>query len=70
MNEFLDTQNIENDRRDSNDLPLFYEYRISYIDINGVETPDPVNPLSNTEEPFASGRPLPPLQASNRQLQL
>ena len=50
--EFLDTQNIENDRRDSNALPLFYEYRISYIDINGVETPDPVNPPSNTEEPF------------------
>ena len=50
--EFLDTQNIENDRRDSNDLPLSYEYRISYIDINGVETPDPANPPSNTEEPF------------------
>jgi len=50
--EFVDTQNIENDRKDSLGRVLAYEYRISYIDINGVETPDPSNPPSTTEEPF------------------
>ena len=50
--EFLDTQNIENDRKDSLGRVLAYEYRISYIDINGVETPDPKNPPSSTQEPL------------------
>jgi hypothetical protein len=50
--EFVDTQNIQNDRKDSLGRVLAYEYRISYIDINGVETPDPTNPPSSTEEPF------------------
>ena len=49
--EFVDTQNIENDRKDSQGRPLAYEYRISYIDINDIETPDPTNPPSVTEEP-------------------
>ncbi len=49
--EFVDTQNIENDRRDAQGRPLAYEYRISYIDINDVETPDPDNPPSVTEDP-------------------
>lgn len=51
-NEFLDTQNIENDRVDSEGRILSYEYRISYIDVNGVETPDPMNPPSRTEKPY------------------
>lgn len=51
-NEFVDTQNIENDRVDSVGRILSYEYRISYVDVNGVETPDPNNPPSLTDEPF------------------
>lgn len=51
-NEYIDTQNIENDRKDASGVVLSYEYRISYVDINGVETPDPTNPPSLTEEPF------------------
>ncbi len=51
-NEFVDTQNIENDRKDSLGRVLAYEYRISYVDINGVETPDPTNPPSISEEPI------------------
>lgn len=50
--EFVDTQNIENDRKDSLGRVLAYEYRISYIDINDVETPDPSNPPSISEEPI------------------
>lgn len=50
--EFVDTQNVENDRRDAQGQPIAYEYRISYIDINDVETPDPTNPPSVTEEPM------------------
>jgi len=50
-NEFIDTHNLENDRRDSQGRPLAYEYRISYIDVNGVETPDPANPPREGEEP-------------------
>lgn len=50
--EFVDTQNLENDRKDSLGRVLAYEYRISYIDINDVETPDPTNPPSITEEPI------------------
>ena len=51
-NEFVDTQNIKNDRRDAQGRPIAYEYRISYVDINDVETPDPANPPSITEEPI------------------
>lgn len=50
-NEFIDTQNLENDRRDASGRLLAYEYRISYVDANGVETPDPANPPAETEEP-------------------
>lgn len=50
--EFVDTQNIENDRTDSLGRILSYEYRISYVDVNGVETPDPNNPPNPTDEPF------------------
>ncbi len=50
-NEFIDTRNLENDRRDELGRVLAYEYRISHIDINGVETPEPNNPPSETEEP-------------------
>lgn len=50
--EFVDKQNIENDRRDSDGRILPYEYRISYIDINDIETPDPANPPNITEEPL------------------
>lgn len=50
--EFVDTQNIENDRKDSLGRVLAYEYRLSYIDINDVETPDPANPPSSSEELF------------------
>lgn len=64
-NEFVDTQNIENDRKDSLGRVLAYEYRVSYVDINGVETPDPANPPSISEEPFrvwqtAAGTPSVP----------
>ena len=50
--EFLDTKNIKNDQFDL-DLgkPLFYEYRISYIDRDGVETPDPNSPPSEEANP-------------------
>ncbi len=49
--EFIDTLNLENDRRDSLGRVLAYEYRISYIDVNGVETPDANNPPRTDEEP-------------------
>lgn len=51
-NEFIDTDNIENDRLDEFGRPLAYEYRISYIDTNDVETPDPTNPPDPNQEPF------------------
>ena len=50
-NEFIDTHNLENDRRDSQGRLLAYEYRISYVDINGVETPDAANSPREGEEP-------------------
>ena len=50
-NEFIDTQNLENDRRDASGRLLAYEYRISYVDANGVETPDPANPPTENEDP-------------------
>ena len=51
-NEYIDTKNIENDRLDEFGRVLVYEYRISYIDTNDVETPDPTNPPSPNQEPF------------------
>ncbi len=51
-NEFIDTDNIENDRLDEFGRPLAYAYRISYIDTNDVETPDPTNPPDPNQEPF------------------
>lgn len=50
--EFIDTQGLENDRRDAAGRILAYEYRITYVDINGVETPDPANPPTENEEPL------------------
>ena len=50
-NEFIDTQNLENDRRDASGRLLAYEYRVTYVDVNGVETPDPTNPPTENEEP-------------------
>ena len=50
--EFIDTQGLENDRRDSAGRILAYEYRITYVDVNGVETPDPANPPTENEEPL------------------
>ena len=51
-NEFIDTQNLENDRRDASGRILAYEYRITYVDVNGVETPDPDNPPAEDAEPL------------------
>ena len=48
-NEFIDTQGLENDRRDASGRILAYEYRITYVDVNGVETPDPANPPAEND---------------------
>ncbi len=48
-NEFVDAQHIVNDRKASDGTNVEYEYRISYVDINDVETPDPTN-LSDVSE--------------------
>ncbi|CAI8020014.1 hypothetical protein GBAR_LOCUS11984 [Geodia barretti] len=50
-NEYIDTQRLENDRRDASGRLLAYEYRITYLDANGVETPDPANPPAESEDP-------------------
>lgn len=50
-NEYIDTQRLENDRRDASGRLLAYEYRITYLDTNGVETPDPANPPAESEDP-------------------
>jgi hypothetical protein len=50
-NEFIDTQNLENDRRGPDGRLIAYEYRITYVDVNDVETPDPTNPPTENEEP-------------------
>ena len=50
-NEFIDTQNLENDRLDASGQLLAYEYRITYVDVNGVETPNPTNPPVESDEP-------------------
>ena len=50
--EFIDTQNLKNDQLDNvSGAPLRYIYRISYIDANGVEVPDPNAPPAEGEEP-------------------
>ena len=50
--EFIDTQNLKNDQLDDvSGAPLRYIYRISYIDANGVEVPDPNAPPAEDEEP-------------------
>lgn len=43
-NVFVDALNVKNDRRAPDGTNVEYEYRISYVDINDVETPDPKNP--------------------------
>ena len=49
---FTDEKNIINDAFDETEgKRLFYEYRISYVDRNGVETPDPKAPPNADEEP-------------------
>ena len=50
--EFIDTQNLKNDQFDEiSGAPHRYIYRISYIDANGVEVPDPNAPPVDDEEP-------------------
>ena len=50
--EFVDTQNLKNDQVDAvTGARQRYIYRISYIDINGVEVPDPNAPPAEDEEP-------------------
>ena len=50
--EFVDTQNLKNDQFDSvSGARHRYIYRISYIDANGVEVPDPDAPPTNSEDP-------------------
>ena len=40
--EFIDTEDLKNDQFDeANGAPHRYIYRISYIDANGIEVPDP-----------------------------
>ncbi|MDE0042899.1 MAG: hypothetical protein OXT74_12745 [Candidatus Poribacteria bacterium] len=50
--EFLDTKDINNDQFDSElGTALVYEYRITYVDRDGVETPDPNSPPSEDADP-------------------
>ena len=50
--EFIDTDNLKNDQFDDvNGMPHRYIYRISYIDVNGIEVPDPNAPPAEDEEP-------------------
>lgn len=50
--EFIDTQNLKNDQFDEfSRSPRRYIYRISYVDRNGVEVPDPNAPPANNEDP-------------------
>lgn len=49
---FLDTKDINNDEFDLElGQALVYEYRISYVDRDGVETPDPNAPPSQDADP-------------------
>ncbi len=50
--EFVDTQDLKNDQFDEfSGARHRYIYRISYIDANGVEVPDPNAPPTEDEEP-------------------
>ena len=50
--EFVDTQDLKNDQVDDvSGAPHRYIYRISYIDANGVEVPDPNAPPTDSEDP-------------------
>ncbi len=50
--EFIDTESLKNDQFDEvNGTPHRYIYRISYIDANGIEVPDPNAPPDANEEP-------------------
>ena len=50
--QFIDTQDIENDQFDfTQGVPHVYIYRISYVDANGIEVPNPENPPDPTAEP-------------------
>ena len=49
---FIDTDNLKNDQFDEvSGVRYRYIYRISYIDTNGVEVPDPNTPPSDNEDP-------------------
>ncbi len=50
--EFIDTQNLKNDQfNDVSGERHRYIYRISYIDANGIEIPDPNAPPTDSEDP-------------------
>ena len=50
--EFVDAQGLKNDQFDAvNGTPHRYIYRISYIDADGTEVPDPNAPPTESEEP-------------------
>ncbi len=50
--EFIDTQNLKNDQfNDVSGERHRYIYRISYIDVNGIEVPDPNAPPTDSEDP-------------------
>lgn len=50
--EFVDTDNLKNDQFDAvSGARHRYIYRISYIDANGVEVPDPNAPPTQSEDP-------------------
>ena len=52
MTEFVDTQELKNDQFDEvSGARHRYIYRISYIDTNGVEVPDPNTPPPEDEDP-------------------
>ena len=49
---FIDTQNLKNDQfNDVSGERHRYIYRISYIDANGIEIPDPNAPPTDSEDP-------------------
>ena len=50
--EFVDTQNLKNDQFDADSGARHrYIYRVSYIDEDGVEVPDPNAPPTESDEP-------------------
>ena len=52
QNVFVDSQNVENDRKALDGTNIAYEYRISYVDSNDIETPNPENPPDATADPI------------------